>query len=184
MRLLLLVFGFVSTFAHADAFRGLDWSATTAQIKANEKGAVMLGEAPNGIIYKDSILGMESQIIYLVSDGMLIRGVIKVKQPHSNPDSYIDDFKKLDQVLKDKYGKPEKEQEAWMTDSSVIRSKPGLAVQMGKLMYVTSWESENLRVEHALSGDNYKAEHVLHYVNPKTLGQSEQDRKDKAKGKL
>ena len=87
-----------------------------------------------------------------------------ITNSHTNFDFYIEDFKSLNESLKEKYGEPTIDDEIWYND--IMDNDPGNSLAFGYLEFVTYLETENTQIQHKLSGDNLGIRHDIFYFDP------------------
>lgn len=117
------------------------------------------------MIYSTSAAGMSAQMYLYFSDeyGLYRIGYI-FSESHSNDNLYISDYEFLQKSLEEKYGHPYISNKIW--NRSLYKDdeeKYGFAVSIGDLSYAASWNIGDVKIYHALSGDNYEINHLLFY---------------------
>lgn len=117
------------------------------------------------LIYSTSAAGMNAQMYLYFADG---HGLYRIgyifSESHLNDNLYINDYESLQKSLEEKYGHPYINSKTW--NRSLYKDdeeKYGFAVSIGDLTYAASWNIGNVKIYHALSGDNNKINHLLFY---------------------
>ncbi len=153
----------------ADAnFRNATWGMTAEEVKASEEKAPV-GETDGFILYSGTpIGGIEASCGYAFYDNELHSGSYIFTNTHSNDTLYIDDFKKISDLVTEKYGQPVREDVIWLNDLfKDDRSQWGLAISSGQLIYQSDWNLEGgTMIRLTLKGDNYKINFILSYLSP------------------
>ena len=68
------------------------------------------------LAYKGNVAELNCYILYIFVDGLLVRGKYVIIEEHSNRNDYISDYKKLKNLLQEKYKKPSKDEIYWKND--------------------------------------------------------------------
>lgn len=98
---------------------------------------------------------------------------------HSNENLFIDDYDKIEESLKEKYGNPLLSGPTWSNDLfKGDASNYGLAVSLGDLSYRSIWFLADLKISHSLTGDNYKIQHAILYLSNEYNDRENNDNKD------
>ena len=152
-------------------FRYANWGDSIDSVVELEGSNYIVKDA-KGVMYDNiDLMGYNTEVIYLCGENGLYSGIYNITEEHSNENNYIDDFNKINESLKQKYGPPTTEQVNWVRD--ILKDDPGLALGYGDVEYTTAWESEDLTIIHYLEGDNFEIEHAIMYGNPKADAKSD-----------
>jgi hypothetical protein len=114
------------------------------------------------------ILGKNFKVIYQYfseeEKGNLVfnRGYLYEKiYPDKN--KYISEYELLKEGLVKEYGKPILDQQIWKNDGyKGIKALWGHAVSKGKLIFLSTWKSENIDIELSLYGKDYRIYLEIH----------------------
>jgi len=154
------------TFKKAEVvfdFRNTNWGMSKEQVKATEDKKPG-SEIDNTIAYRVKIDGDEYICGYTFLEDKLYNAGYVFTGKHSNRNLYIDDYKRLKEILTKKYGKPLTDRITWDDDLfKNDRSQWGLAVSIGDLSYGATWETSTTYITLRLWGDNYEISLVLAY---------------------
>jgi hypothetical protein len=143
-------------------FRGVSWGMSPAQVKASETASYMYSEA-EGLMFGGEVAGMPVDIMYMFHKGELIGGSYVFKATHLNSNQYIEDFAKIKEILRGKYGNPRRDERNWKGDLFKDSNHWGTAVVMGQLVLLASWQTDTTEIFLVLSGDNFKASLITTY---------------------
>lgn len=156
MKTVLFIFlAFATIEALAADFRSADFGMTREQVKATEPGAKWL-ENDKQIGFQTEVAGLDVLAAYVFHEGALAQAAYSVIEAHADENGYISDYKKLKDLLAEKYGKPTFDDTLWRSD--LYKSDPsrhGFAVSIGHMISGAEWETETMDVSIQLSGDNY-----------------------------
>ena len=136
-------------------FRKTTWGMTKEQVRRTEKGKVAKEES-DMLVYEGSVLNLNCLILYLFTEGKLVRAKYGITEKHTNKNDYISDFGSLKKSLTKKYGKPTKDKQYWR--NKLYRNdydQRGFAVSLGHLSYFTKWEPASTNITLFLRGDNF-----------------------------
>ncbi|NIS59238.1 MAG: hypothetical protein GTO13_00565 [Proteobacteria bacterium] len=137
------------------------------QVKVIEKSK-LIAEEDSFLCYETKIHGLDTLLYFVFNHrNQLYLMKYAFMRKHINQNWYIYDFKKVDTILRKKYGKPDVHKEIWRRDLyKNDRDNWGMAMAVGDLGYFTQWKGET-SISHSLSGDNFKINHSLIYSNTK-----------------
>lgn len=151
-------------------FRKSRWGMTKAQVKATEKTPVEL-ENEKEVNYLVKVAGIKTQLGYIFLNDRLVRSIYIFQDSHTNKNHYIEDYKKVKEILTRKYGQPTIDDVIWRDNHYKNRSsKYGMAIILGELMYRAQWVTHRTQIRLVLSGDNYKAKFGTLYYSVKDQG--------------
>ena len=135
-------------------FRGMKWGMSLSEVTAAEgEGYKTVGE---GVIrYKNLTVGgfpVESE--YTFDSGKLAECIYYTTHSHSDTNEFIDDYNKLLDKYKKKYGEPKYSEQKWSDGAETKdESKYAAALETGIMMYRTGWEMGNTQVNLVLFKD-------------------------------
>jgi len=153
----------VSSGSEKYDFRETNWGMSKEQVKATENKKPDL-EEDNVLAYKVKINGDDYFCAYSFLEDKLHNAGYAIAEKHTNRNFYIDDYKKLKEILIKKYGKPLTDRTTWDSDLyKDDRSEWGFAVSLGHLSYGATWETSTSHISLGLNGDNYKINLLLEY---------------------
>jgi len=185
----LACFTAASALAQTD-FRKATWGMTVAQVMATESKPPAEVRESNGetIVEYDSIklAGLPGRAIYVFAKSKLARAKYFFEVEHADENVFIADFRAVEPLLRETYGKPASERAIWEDDAfqdepksylDQDRASPanilpsdrfvGLSVSAGYLRLYTQWRTGRTKVLHALTGENYQITHQIEYRSVK-----------------
>lgn len=131
-------------------FRKTHWGMNIEEVKTSENKEVTfeahsqyiedIGEEADLIVYEDRISGIDCDLYYaFIQDKLILAGYVFVPK-HTDKNGYIDDYRKLKELLTKKYKKPENDEMIWGNDLfRDNKQKWGEAISKGHLKYQTQW---------------------------------------------
>jgi hypothetical protein len=126
------------------------------QLKRTEGPPAHLGESQGYQIfgYQKEILERDCLIGYYFSNDRLNGAKLSFLEKHTNKNQNIVDFKRIKDLLVQKYGRPIEDKISWedITHKENI-SEWGNAIGMGHLEYVSKWSTRDTEVSLHLFGE-------------------------------
>lgn len=178
-----LLFFVDSPPAVAQDFRGASWGMTKEEVKQDEN-LDLIQEDEKNLVYVTAIGGIDCLLIYNFVDDRLYNAMYWMIDEHAIDNGHIDDYRKLKNMLMQKYGTPNIDDEIW--GRSLYKDEPdrkGFAISIGDLTMLAEWETENTEISIMLWGDNYDIKHAITYeskeygtIAEKQKAQSELDK--------
>jgi len=139
---------------------------TREQVKGVES-AKLFKEDEHGLFYSSELSGFgEVMIGYIFAQGKLVRTSYVSMVRHTNSNAFIDDFKTIESILTEKYGKPESDDVVWSDD--LYKDDPdnwGMAVSAGHLVYEAVWRTKTTKILEKLKGDNFNVTLIVQYTS-------------------
>jgi len=147
--------------------RGIKWGFSLKQVVEAEgrKPDEIVG---NCIAYLTSeVNGLDAALAYYFNEDSECYSVAYViTETHTNENLFIDDYRGLKSALAQKYGNPINDQQLWSDDLfKKDREDYGLAVSIGHLSYLTSFETDRTNIKMSMNGDNYDIIFTLRYTS-------------------
>jgi hypothetical protein len=181
----LVLLPFASPISAQD-FRKTAWGMTQAQVMATEpdRPAEIRQENGETIVKYDPVKTTEfaGRLLYIFVNDKLVRAKYVSNAEHSELNDFIVDFRAVEPLLMEKYGKPATERAVWEDDlyqqerlpyldqdralpADILPSDQhaGLAVSVGNLRLITQRSSAHTKVTHALTGANSRIVHQIEY---------------------
>ncbi len=147
-------------------FRMADWGMTKQEVMNSER-AVFNDGNPRILSYDYELFGLDCSILYVFTrDNRLKGSAYLFHEQHADKNQYIEDFQQLKSKLTEKYGEPENDFIDWR--NKMYRDSPGdygLAISLGHLVYLSSWNSDGTVVSLILTGANEEVNFGVNY-NP------------------
>jgi hypothetical protein len=154
---------FVTAQAWAEDIRGHSWGDSSAAVKKSEQGTLLV-ETVNSLLFVDTVDGLPVEVFYQFLNGRLVSASYFNIEPHTNKNDFIEDYRKLNQVLTGKYGKPKVDKVVWSNE--LYKGDPssyGLAVSVGHLLYRSEWKLEHMTIVSVLKGEDLEVSHQVAY---------------------
>jgi hypothetical protein len=170
----------------AQDFRKAIWGMTQAQVMATEPDRPAEVRQENGeiVVKYDSVktADLVGRLIYIFANDKLVRAKYVSNAEHSDLNDFIVDFRGVEPVLMEKYGKPADERAVWENDayqqerlpyldqdralaSDILPSDPnvGLSISLGYLRLYTQRSSAHTKIVHTLTGADHRIIHQIEY---------------------
>lgn len=147
-------------------FRGYDWGTDRQMII--EKEGTPGAEDGDYIAYQGEVGGRDCYIIFTFIDNKLKAGALQFTKKNTTELVYINDFKSLDDVLKERYGSPISSRSRFVIDRIMEDNEfisEGMKLATGAIGFQTEWELENLNIRHILQGNEFDISHNLVYFS-------------------
>jgi len=149
-------------------FRKTTWGMSEEQVRVTEKGKIVdedISEVKT-IVYKTNIDAKDFYIAYMFIEDKFYRGGYLLNENYTNENDYIDVYKDLKETLTKKYGKPIKDEINWKDDTyKDDKNNWGLAIGIGELEYISTWETSTTGIELELNGNNYDVNVGVRYMS-------------------
>lgn len=175
-------------FAQDADFRKTAWGMTQAQVIAAEPARpAEIREAGGEVVLRydaAQLGGLKGRLVYILAKNKLVRAKYIFDAEHSNQNDFIADYRAVEPVLMETYGKPANERAVWTDDSTQDEPKSyldqdraspsnilpsdklvGFAVSLGHLKLYTQWQTPRTKILHALTGENYNITHQVEYLS-------------------
>lgn len=162
-------------------FRKTSWGMTKDQVKASETEKLEK-EDTDLLAYSGTVSSLNAFIIYVFVNDKLVRTRYLFVEEHTNENDYVSDYKSINSALTEKYGKPKSDKEYWSNNLyKTDYDRRGFAVSLGHLKCFSDWSTNVTEITAALTGDNYKIEHVTEYVSKRFTDLEKNKKKEKNK---
>jgi hypothetical protein len=163
--LLLIGSAALSVAAEKPDFRNVRWGMTQQEVKQAEKLALAYADQEM-LGYETTLAGFDCNLIYLFQNDRLYRAGYIFTHMHMNCTDFIDDYDKVKDLLKQKYGEPKQDDVLWKDD--LYRDDPshwGMAIITGDLELCATWEKGQTIIILYLAGDNFETQFGLTYYS-------------------
>jgi hypothetical protein len=161
----IIVLSVVFNDPNAKDFRVARWGDSMSSIVMTE-GEVNLTEDNNLYIFKDVVIGLNCYVVYKFVDDELVSAKYLFNADNVNNDTYIDDFRKVVDILTTKYGTADGDGRHWKDNQE--KDCPiscGYSVLRGDLFYETNWNLGRTRILTKLYGTDLEIFHIVQYTS-------------------
>ncbi|MBZ5675821.1 MAG: hypothetical protein LAP61_16380 [Acidobacteriia bacterium] len=178
----------VSPLSSPPDFRQAAWGMTQAEVLATEAAQPSeIRESSGEIIVRyDSIQlgGLACRVVYIFADDKLVRAKYVFDAEHREPNDFIRDYRAIEPLLHDMYGKPVSERAFWSDDSLQDEPKSyleqdrasatdilpsdqfaGPSIAAGHLKLYTRWRGDRTKISHGLTGENSRITHQIEFLS-------------------
>jgi hypothetical protein len=165
-------------------FRKAAWGMTQAQVRATESAPpAEVGENRGEVVVKyDGVRvgDLAGRAVYIFAKDRLVRAKYLFDGEHRELNEFIRDFRIVEPILIEKFGRPAVDRAIWEDDSTQLEPKSyldqdrasaenilpsdplvGLAVSLGHLKLYTQFAGTRTKVIHLLTGQDH---HITHEV--------------------
>jgi len=161
-------------------FRKVKWGMSETQVKKAEKVQLFYSKSWTRNSLKFTALagttkvsGLNCFLYYHFGENKLIYSSYVFNTSHSNSNNYIDDYKKIKDLLMKKYAvtilpSTLKETKVWYGREDVYGDSPeeyGFAISMGYLKFTSTLSTPTTNISLVLCGDNFEIHLYLFYLS-------------------
>lgn len=129
----------------------------------------------NTLLYENqNIAGNNANLFFYFNENGLKSILVSFSDIHSNPNSYILDFNRVDDSLVSKYGEANVS-DLYNWDNDMFNDgtgKEGIAISAGYLTISSKWQIGSTVIFHVLLGENGKISHLIMYSPISSLKQN------------
>jgi hypothetical protein len=174
--------------ANQPDFRQAAWGMSRAQVLATETAPPSEIRESSGewIVRYDSIRWGEQacRAIYIFANDKLVRAKYVFDAEHGDPNDFIRDYRAIEPLLHEKYGKPVSERAFWSDDALQDEPKSyleqdraastdilpsdkfaGPAISAGHLKLYTRWRGDRTKISHGLTGEDSRITHQIEFLS-------------------
>jgi hypothetical protein len=167
-------------------FRKANWGMSQAQVMATEPdrpNEIQMTGGETIVEYLGRKMGaFDGRVLYIFAEKKLVRGKFLLDASHSDKNEFIADFRTIEPVLREQYGKADEDRAIWEDDSTQDETKNyldqdratatgilpsdrfvGLAVLWGHLKLYTTRINGRTEIWHTLWGAGDRINHQLEY---------------------
>jgi hypothetical protein len=163
--------------ARGEHFRGFSWGDSEASVRDGESAEFITAASPvegmKVLVFGDFVAGVRTFVVYILAHDQLVHSKYLFAERHVEGNLFLSDFKRIDEILRDKYGEPVAAGEIWRNEVRPAGDYPE-AIAMGDLVLVTRWETDATDFIHVMRGENLQITHEVDYVS-KELGELESE---------
>jgi len=145
-------------------FRYTRWGMTPEEVIASETKLEPIEKSENLIKYKTQVLEKNVELVYQFVQNKLIESSYKLDDNYLNSQRFIYTYNKFKEKLVQKYGPAQKDETIWSNDIyRNISSKRGLALSLGHVEYLATWETPDTMINCTLKEVNYYVNCSVNY---------------------
>lgn len=148
-------------------FRIAKWGDSKKAIMSKE-GKEDISTVDRIYLFPDYVAGIKCDVAYIFTNDKLSMAKYMFNPTHTNKNDYIADYRKLVELMTEKYGKPKYDAPEWK--NSLYKNdneEYGFAISLGHLAYSAGWFGETTKITVALYGENHKITLMIQYVSEK-----------------
>ena len=152
------------SFSENYTFRHTRWGMTHEEVIASETKLEPIEKSDNLIKYKTQVLEKNVELVYQFAQNKLIGSSYKLDDNYLNSKRFIYTYNKFKEKLVQKYGPAQKDETIWSNDIyRNISSKRGLALSLGHVEYLATWETPDTTISCTLKEVNYYVNCSVNY---------------------
>lgn len=146
------------------------WGMEKAEVKRTET-LQLIRETQNSLEYKFKLMGLDSKIVYKFSPDKAMKLRLSgsqyiIEQDDVNPAKFYEDYKSLRTYLRQLYGFPVTDENAWTNEMYKADEKNwGFAISLGFLTCHATWKNTRTRIALNISGSNHILSTNIEYFN-------------------
>ncbi|MBL7473735.1 hypothetical protein [Robertkochia sediminum] len=166
-----------STLVNAQDFRNTTWGMSRAEVIQAEGGEPDMN-TEQLVLYKTTVAYMEAMVGYFFIKDTLCKASYIFNNDHTNQNEYVEDYERIQSILTDKYGRPEKSEEEWKVTN--WKDNPGFighALSQGDVVLYNVWSNEDVIIQQKLYGEDYNILHSVLYESKKFQQLIEEERR-------
>lgn len=160
-------------------FRRTRWGMSKNDVKLREDSKLEF-EKDDVLLYESLILSMKVKIYYIFVNDRLVRSKYIINEEHSNKNENVDDFFGIVDDLKNKYGKPTKQDTYNKSRLYKDYDDRGMAYATGGRATFVEWNTNETTIIALLTGDKFEIQSEIEYTSKK-LGSLEDAAREKKK---
>lgn len=143
---------FAEDFANGGkfSFRNTSWGMTQAEVKKSEE--IQVHDSSDKMLLYHTVLNQkDAEIEYLFLNGKLTQATYTINEGYYDPADTYDDFVMFEEVLKNKYGKPNSVEKIGVGTESIRKSlSEPVAMSLGYLILKSTWNLKNTSILHVV----------------------------------
>ena len=137
-------------------FRNTRWGMTADEVIAAEPKLDPVEKSENMIKYKTRVLGKNVELVYLFSQNQLAGSSYRLDENYLNSEHFIASYRNFKAALTRKYGPAKVDRTNWQNDAfRYSNNRKGLALSLGHVEYLSSWETPSTTISCSLREENY-----------------------------
>ena len=156
--------------AGAGGFRGNEWGASQAEVKAREKHEAQR-DVPGELAYSGfDLAGVEAGLVYTFEEDGLVGAYYLSRHETDDPSEHWADYETWRELFDEHFGghgEGEKGEREWVWREGVEPGEEGLeAVTSGRAELVTRWTLEDSRVRLVMRGEEGAVTRIRAWFEP------------------
>jgi len=153
-----------SSWAENYDFRHSNWGMVGKDVIASETKLEPVESNEHIVRYKTQILGKNVELVYLFIQNKLIGSLYKLEDNYLNSNHFFTVHHNFKAALTQKYGLPKEDTTQWTNEAfRNVSQKRGLALSLGYVEYLSSWETPRTRISLSLKEKNYSVLCMIEY---------------------
>lgn len=142
------------------------WGAAPEAVRGDRPGDPIIA-TPGRQVYHGELAGLPATLVYHFAGDGLAEVVVFNRSRHDDRTRYIDDFERLANDLRARYGQPRLEDMRWRNRLFAERPERwGDAISAGHLTFLARWDTADAAILMALRGERYQVVHELVFRPP------------------
>lgn len=163
--LALAVFCLLPAAAAAGGFRGNEWGASQAQVKAREKHPLHHDIEGELAYFAFELAGVEAGLVYEFEDDRLVSAYYMSRHRTPDPEEDWADYEAWRELFGEHFD--EEGRQEWIWRDGVEPGTEGLpAITSGQAELVTRWTLEDARVRLVMQGEDGAVSRIRAYFEP------------------
>ena len=136
-------------------FRQTRWGMSQAEVLASEP-IEPAQKSENLIRYETEVLGKNVDLLFSFVDDKLVGASYRLHENYLVSDHFIRTYSEFQKALREKYGNPKEDNIMWVNNMyQNARSKRGLALSLGHVIYDSAWDTAKATIRCSLREQNY-----------------------------
>ncbi len=160
-------------------FRKTHWGMTINEVKATEDSEPA-DETDKYLLYENQLVAnLKTSIGYRFSSGKLVIAKYIFEEDYANAKSYKLSYDRLNDVLSEKYGPPNRHEEVWL--DPLFKDAPdqiGTAIALGDVILFSIWNLGDTNIAHGVDCENKRIRHIIEYSSTTLEPLLEKENKD------
>lgn len=162
------LFLFGTTAAEAGGFRGVEWGASKAEVRATEKHQLHHDLDDEIAYWNFQFAGIEAGLVYTFEDGKLVRAHYLSRHRTEHPSEDLDDYRTFQRQLDEHFGAHVSEEWIWADGGEHMEDEQTVdALASGAAELVSHWDLEDSRLRLLIAGDNGTIETLRAIFEPR-----------------
>lgn len=146
-------------------FRNVRWGMSKKQVKDLQKDK-LVNEDAELVAYETTAIGLPAWMVFYFVDNKLYGSayIFSPKAFGKDGSDYLNDFRSVNNLLEEKYGKATSEEEKWADDKEKY-SDIAFHLDLGDVSFATTWKTERTIIGSSLGKQDGKIRHRVDYLS-------------------